>query len=111
MSFSYKVTIGKSDLKTRRIGGDYGYRFFTDYKVIKNWFAHGEFERMSKSVKNVDKDGYHSEWKSNGYIGAGRQINIVKGMKMNVMFLVNILHKDLKYFDPNAFQFRFGLSR
>jgi hypothetical protein len=111
ISFSYKTVIGKNDLKTKSFGGEMGYRVFTDYKLIKNWFVHGEFERLSKAIKNTDKDGYHTIWQNNGYIGAGRQIDIVKGMKMNVMFLCNILHKDLKNFNQDAFQFRFGMSK
>jgi hypothetical protein len=111
VSVSYKSIIGKNDLKSKSFGAEVGYRVFTDYKLIKNWFAHGEFERLSKVVKNIDRDGTHTTWQSNGYIGAGRQINAIKGLKINAMFLVNILHKDLKYFDPNAFQFRFGVSR
>jgi hypothetical protein len=105
------LIIGKNDLKSKSFGAEVGYRAFIDYKLIKNWFAHGEFERMSKVVKNIDNDGTHTTWQSNGYIGAGRQINAIKGIKINAMFLVNILHKDLKYFDPDAFQFRFGVSR
>jgi hypothetical protein len=111
VSVSYKSIIGKNDLKSKSFGAEVGYRVFTDYKVIKNWFAHGEFERMSKVIKNIDNDGTHTNWQSNGYIGAGRQINAIKGIKINAMFLVNILHKDLKYFDPDAFQFRFGVSK
>lgn len=41
VSVSYKSIIGKNDLKSKSFGAEIGYRVFTDYKLIKNWFAHG----------------------------------------------------------------------
>jgi len=108
---TYKVTIGKHTNPTNWTGSEYGYRIFTDYKLIKGWFGHGEFEQVNKTIKEADKDGYRNKWQTNGYIGVGRQIDAIKGLKINVMFLCNFLHEDLKYFDPDAFQFRFGVSK
>lgn len=108
---SYKVIVGKNTFYSKAFGGEIGYRVFTDYKLIKNWFAHGEFERMSKTIRNSTGDGTITTWKNNGYIGVGRQMEISKGLKMNVMFLCNVLHEDLKDFNMNAFQFRFGISK
>lgn len=111
VSLTYKATFGNKQLKTFSTGSEYGYRVFTDYKLIKSWFGHGEFEQIHQLVASSTKDEFKREWKSNAYIGVGRQIDAIKGMKINVMFLCNLLHKDLQYFNVNAFQFRFGVSK
>lgn len=111
ISFSYRAVVGKNDPRTKAFGGEMGYRAFTDYRLVRNWFAHVELERMGKAVQNQGQDGYHTDWQSNAHIGAGRQINVVKGWKVNVLFLVNLLHEDLKYFGADAFQFRFGFGK
>lgn len=111
VSISYKSILGKTPLQTKAFGGEIGYRVFADYKLVKSWFGHFEFESMNKSITNSTMEGYDKTWQNNGYIGIGRQIGSIKGVKITSIFLCNLFDKRLKNFEPAAFQFRVGLSK
>ena len=111
LSMSYKSILGNNTSLVKSFGGEIGYRSFLDYKLIKHWFVHGEFERMSKTVNNMLQDGYDTNWQTNGYVGIGRQIKTFKNVNISATLLYNVANSDLKSYDSEQFQFRMGISR
>jgi 5-bromo-4-chloroindolyl phosphate hydrolysis protein len=111
VSVTYNAVLDKNTFVSDSAKGEYGYRLFTDYKFIKDWFVHAEFEQINKSTKLFNSDNTLTSWQTNGYIGIGKKINLIKGLKANMFFLCNLMHKDLKYFDKDAFQLRIGLGK
>lgn len=85
-----------------------GYRIFTDYKLVKGFFAHAEYERLKENIKR--QKGEEGIWMNRAYIGAGRKIFLTSKLKMTMLFLADLSHPQLFHFKKDVFQFRLGLG-
>jgi hypothetical protein len=88
-----------------------GYRLFTNYKIIKGFFTHLEFEGLNVKEKDQVTDRTLRNWKYNGYVGVGKNVAVSKKMNITMHLLANVLHPHLLSFHKEAFQFRIGISR
>ncbi len=82
----------------------YGFRIFNQYKVIKSFFVHAEYEILSQP------DVGARSWKSQAMAGIGKEFAIVKGFKGTVIVLYDFLHNESS---PNMkpVTFRFGFVK
>ena len=95
---------GKDDLT-------YGYRTFTDYTFWKGFYAHGEYERMSKEFEIAPKtDQYERKWKEAAMVGVGRSYTINNKIKGGVVLMYNFLHNTTEKVYTSPWVFRFGFE-
>lgn len=95
---------GKDDLT-------YGYRIFTDYTFWKGFYAHGEYERMSKEFEiTPQSDRYERKWVEAAMLGMGRTYTINKTLKGGVQLMYNFLHNNTERVYTSPWVFRFGFE-
>ncbi|MFW5879919.1 MAG: hypothetical protein ACOCUV_03755, partial [bacterium] len=82
----------------------YGYRLFTEYKVIRSFYAHLEWERYSRPV------GENRDWANALMAGIGKQFAVTKTIQGNVVVLYDFLNNQQSAHN-NAFIIRFGFRR
>jgi hypothetical protein len=87
----------------------FGYKAFTSYDVVKNFFAYAEFDRNSPGVKRTEA-GSQLLWKNAAFAGVGRKFMIRPKLEMTVLMLYNFFHdiKDPVY--PRAWNVRVGFQ-
>ena len=82
----------------------YGYRLFTEYKVIRIFYTHLEWERFSRP------SGESRDWANAFMAGIGRQFSVTNTIQGNVVVMYNFLHNQESPHN-NAFIIRFGFRR
>jgi len=87
----------------------YGGSIFSDYGLVKGFFAHGELESRSTIIFSDDA-GSQRKWVEGLLIGFGRDFPLYKKLNGGMMILYNVLHNDdSPYRSP--WQFRFGFYK
>ena len=111
---SYRYTFGNDTISAKPAIPDnsYGYKAFTSYDIFKNFFAYGEYERMSKEIHDKASDQKSTRWVSGLLVGIGREFSVHKKVNMTVTALYNFLHDsdDAIYQRPLVVKLGFQLS-
>lgn len=95
---------GKDDLT-------YGYRTFVDYTFWKGFYAHGEYERMSKEFEiSPQTDLYARKWVEAAMLGLGRSYTINQKVKGGVVLMYNFLQNNNEKIYTSPWVFRFGIE-
>jgi len=84
---------------------EFGYRFFSQFKMIKGFYVHGEWERLS-----IYNDNEQKLWVNNYLAGIGRQINIKDKAAFTISILYNFNHKKNDSYD-RPFMLRMGFQK
>ena len=87
----------------------FGYKAFTSYDVIKNFFAYAEFDRNSPGVKKTET-GSQLLWKNAAFAGIGRKFMIRPKIEMTIVMMYNFLHESRDPVYPKAWVVRVGLQ-
>lgn len=69
-----------------------GYKAFTSYDVVRNFFVYGEFDRNTSGVQYAS-DIASLTWRNAAFLGAGRKLTLHKRAEMTVIFMYNFLYK------------------
>ncbi len=98
----------------------YGYRFFTEYTFWKGFYAHAEYERMSKEFKatsvttgtatNTPADVFERKWVEAALLGVGKSYSINGKIKGSINLLYNFIYNNKKQVYPSPWVFRFGFE-
>ncbi len=88
----------------------YGYRVFTNYRFWKAFYAHAEYERISKEFAVTGTDRFERIWKPGILAGIGSSYTIKGTLKGNVSLLYNFLHDDKQRVYQSPWVFRFGFD-
>lgn len=91
-TYRYSIPTTKSKFPYIVDEGVYGFRTFGDYVFYKSFYVHLEYESLKKVSHSLDNDLKTGKWISGGLFGIGKEYNITKKVKGNVVFLYNILH-------------------
>jgi hypothetical protein len=80
----------------------YGFRAFSQYRAIKSFYFHAEYESFNRPFKEV------RQWNNQALAGIGREFAVIKSIKGNVSVLYNFLHDEKSpYSHPVVFRFGF----
>ena len=98
---SFRYSVDQDNNYKPEFGEDmaYGFRTFSQYKILSSFFIHSEWERFYAPVM------------SNGLLaGLGKQFSITRGIKGNISILYDFLYDKNDSPHNQAFVIRFGLS-
>jgi hypothetical protein len=86
-----------------------GYKAFTSYDLLKDFFAYAEFARNSAGIHAGETFSARS-WKNAAFLGVGRKFRLHQKLEMTTSFLYNFLydHNDPIY--PKRWNFRIGFQ-
>ncbi|WP_420581313.1 hypothetical protein [Reichenbachiella sp.] len=86
----------------------YGYRVFTEYFLLKNFYAHLEFESLAaKSTAPTDRNTV--EWNNSLLLGIERRFNLGSNTQAQISLLYNFMHKDNPLYN-SPWNVRFGFN-
>lgn len=88
-----------------------GYRLYADYKLIRGFFAHAEFENLYARAVSQPDSTMVWQWQRKGYAGIGRSIALNSKINLNMYFLADLTHQGLSKFNKEAFQVRIGFGK
>lgn len=107
MGGNYRQSFGDS---LPRLSPDVlGYKFFSDYDVVRDFFVHGEFDRNATGFEK--RESYFKRiWTNAAFLGIGRKIRIHPRIDITMLFLYNFLydHPDPVY--PKKWNIRIGFQ-
>ena len=88
-----------------------GYSVFATYGLMLNFFAYGEFERTTATVKQQSLDPKGSnQWTNSALVGIGRQFRLHPKVNASVLLLWNPLHVNGKSPYHDAFVIKTGFQ-
>jgi len=70
----------------------YGYRVFSEYVVVKDFFVHGEYESLNTWIKDANGEKNGREWVNGLLLGIGKNYTVMRQLKGNVMVLYDFIH-------------------
>lgn len=86
----------------------YGYRLFTEYFLLKDFYAHVEFESLAaKSTDPIDRT--EVQWNNSVLAGIERRFNLGKSAQAQISLLYNFMHKSNPLYN-SPWNVRFGFS-
>lgn len=91
LGYTYRLSVDKDNRNWVAGEGISGYRFFTDFRLLKTFYAHGEFEFLTidKLKQPVQIETYSTEvWGS--YFGIGKRYNISRKVKGSIIGLYRV---------------------
>ncbi len=89
----------------------YGYRSFIDYKLLKSFFAHGEYEQLNHWYEDKSfKDNSRRMWTEGLMFGIGRTYSVSKKVKGSIMLLYNTKYQHGVSPYPNKWNIRMGFA-
>lgn len=75
----------------------WGYKAFTSYDVLRNFFAYGEYERNSPGRESAEY-GSNRIWKAAFLAGVGRKFAVHRKVDMTLIVGYNFLHEGMTRF-------------
>lgn len=87
----------------------YGGRVFNRYNVTREYFLWGEFESLSAEF-GVDNGSTDRQWVPGLFVGAGTFQPFFANGGINIMFLYNLLHDNLRSPYNSAWVIRGGIT-
>lgn len=102
---------GKNSRDEKALTLSGGYRFYTDYKLIRSFFAYAEYESLYARTGSQPDNTMAWQWQRKGYAGIGRSIALSSKISLNLYFLADLTHQGLPRFHREAFQVRIGLGK
>ncbi len=85
------------------------FRIFTNYDLIRNFFAYAEWEVGAFKKQNTSME-IPKKWNSNYFIGLGKKILILPKLFMTVTALYNLNNEKRNPTHPQRFQMRIGFQ-
>lgn len=86
----------------------YGYRVFTEYFLLKNFYAHVEFESLA-AKSTVPTDNKKVQWNNSLLAGLERRFNLGANVQAQISLLYNFMHKSNPLY-TSPWNVRFGFS-
>ncbi|MEP2023628.1 MAG: hypothetical protein ABJH98_10915 [Reichenbachiella sp.] len=86
----------------------YGYRVFTEYFILKNFYAHVEFESLAAKSTNPT-DNQEVQWNNSLLAGIERRFNLGASAQAQISLLYNFMHKSNPLYN-SPWNVRFGVS-
>jgi hypothetical protein len=86
-----------------------GYKVFSAYDIIKNFFAYGEFDRNTPGVNKTEQISQRI-WKNAAFLGLGRKFPIHKKVEMTIVMMYNFLHERHDQIYPKPWCVRIGFQ-
>jgi hypothetical protein len=87
----------------------FGYKLFTSYDVLNNFFAYGEIDRNSPGVEKNENESKRI-WKNAAFLGVGRKFMVSARVEMTVVMMYNFLHENFDPVYPKAWVVRVGFQ-
>jgi hypothetical protein len=87
-----------------------GFKGFSSYDIIKNFFAYSEFDRNSTGLKVLEGKSAVRQWQNNWLLGVGKKVRVYKNLDMTVVVLYNVFHKTPDPIYPKPFMVRIGFQ-
>ena len=106
---TFRATIAEWDTKALAVRQEnvYGYNMYSEYRMIRSFFVHGEYERLNTELFNLDDEPIGRAWIPGLYLGIGKNTSITKFLAGRVLVLYNFKHSpDSPY--QGKWQIRFG---
>jgi hypothetical protein len=91
------------------LGESYGYKFFTSYDVIGNFFAFTEFNRNTAGSISTET-GNIINWQNSLLMGGGKTLSVTRKVDMTVVALYNFFYEPGNPLYPRPFVVRFGFQ-
>ena len=89
----------------------YGYRSFIDYKLIKSFFAHGEYEQLNHWYEDKSfQDNSRRIWTEGLMFGLGKTYSVSKKIHGSIMLLYNTKYQHGVSPYPNKWNVRMGFE-
>jgi len=91
------------------------FRYFWEYAIAKGFFAHAEYERFSANrpqasiTTSNSTDQMQRQWGSGALLGLGKEYNLSKKFKGQLLLLYDFLHDENSYY-PRPWTVRFGFN-
>jgi hypothetical protein len=105
---TYRQTFGNTPSSLKFAPQVFGYKFFTSYDVVKNFFVYGEFARNSIPTKS--DNGTVLVWKNAAIAAIGRKTSISRKIDMTMLVGYNFFHEPNDPVYPNQWIFRVGFQ-
>lgn len=106
---SYRAELQPNKNYRLRKGETYGIRAFTEHKVFKGFFMHGEYELTNQAMTNNVQDTHTRDWIKGILIGIGNTYHITDKLKGHVTVLYNLAHQEQSPY-PRPWMVRFGFT-
>jgi hypothetical protein len=105
---TYRQTFGSTPSSLKFAPQVLGYKFFTSYDVVKNFFVYGEFARNSIPTKS--DNGTVPVWKNAAIAAIGRKTSISRKIDMTMLVGYDFFHQPNDPVYPQAWIFRVGFQ-
>jgi hypothetical protein len=86
-----------------------GYKAFTNYDLVKDFFLYGEFDRNSPGMRKTETN-IKRTWKNAAFIGVGRKFSIHPKVEMTAIFMYNLLYEYNDPIYPKRWSFKIGFQ-
>lgn len=118
-----KMTIGFGASQRTALGRDWesidirhqgwGYRFYYDYSITRNFFIQASYEYLNTRVTALDtKVKDFSQWRNGGLIGLGRIIQLGVNSTSSVLIMYNLINRETSQFgSPWVIRFGFNFNK
>jgi hypothetical protein len=94
IGYTYRVSMGKENVNWIRNEGISGYRFYADFRLMKTFYAHGEFEALTINVfKHPALSETLLDEVYGSYFGLGKRFEISRKIKGSVIGLYRVDYK------------------
>jgi hypothetical protein len=94
IGYTYRISISDKNTNIVRGEGISGYRAYVDFRLLKSFFAHGEFESLSLDARKQPKLFETLPSQTYGsYFGLGKRYNVSRKIKGSVTGLYRVDYK------------------
>lgn len=94
LGYTYRISISDKNINIIRSEGITGYRFYTDFRLIKSFFVHGDYEILSLDRRKQLKLLETTPTQVHGsYFGLGKRYNVSRKVKGSIMGLYRVNYK------------------